>query len=97
VNSRNALIVHAVRGPILLITVGVLFALHQEGIVGFSRTWPLLIIVVGLMKLIERTVVPRTFAAPPPFTPPYTPPYPGQYPPPPYSPPPPPPSGGPAR
>lgn len=53
-SNRAALFVQAVRGPILLITVGVLFAIHQAGIISFSRTWPLLIIVIGLMKLFER-------------------------------------------
>lgn len=55
--NRGALFAQAIRGPILLITVGVLFAVHQAGIVSFSRTWPLLIIVVGVMKLIERLFV----------------------------------------
>ena len=50
----------AIRGPILLITIGVLFAMHQAGVLQFSRTWPLIIIVIGLLKLIERLVVPQT-------------------------------------
>jgi hypothetical protein len=58
-NSRAALFAQAIRGPILLITVGVLFAMHQAGILAFSRSWPLLLIVVGLMKLIERWYVPQ--------------------------------------
>ena len=70
-NNRAALYAQAIRGPIVLIAIGVLFAVHQAGILPFSRTWPLLIIVVGVMKLIER------WNAPP--RPPYTPP------PPPYS------------
>ena len=53
----------AVRGPILLITIGVLFAMHQAGVLGFSRTWPLIIIVIGLLKLIERLVIPQIPAA----------------------------------
>ena len=53
-NSRLAFFLQAIRGPILLITIGVLFAIHQAGILAFSRTWPLIIIVVGIMKLIER-------------------------------------------
>lgn len=92
-NNRTAYIFHAARGPILLITVGVLFALHQADILRFSLTWPILIIVLGVMKLLERTVAPRPFVG----TPPFTPPYPGQYPSqPPYPPPPPQgPGGGP--
>jgi hypothetical protein len=49
------LFAQAIRGPILLITVGILFAIHQAGVLPFSRTWPLVLIVVGVMKLIERT------------------------------------------
>jgi hypothetical protein len=54
-NNRNALFAQAIRGPVLLITVGVLFAIQQAGILPFSRTWPLVIIVVGIVKLVERT------------------------------------------
>jgi hypothetical protein len=53
-NSRRALFAQAIRGPILLITIGVLFAMHQAGVLHFSRTWPLIIIVIGVLKLIER-------------------------------------------
>jgi hypothetical protein len=59
----------AIRGPILLITLGVLFAVQQAGILAFSRTWPLILIVIGLTKLIERAVTP-----PQPFVPPSPPP-----------------------
>lgn len=64
-NSRGALYAQAIRGPILLITIGVLFALQQAGVLPFSRTWPLLIIVIGLVKLIERMFI-RPTAPPPP-------------------------------
>jgi hypothetical protein len=57
--NRSALFVQAVRGPILLIAVGALFALHQAGMISFSRSWPLLIIVVGVMKLLERVAGPN--------------------------------------
>jgi hypothetical protein len=94
VNNRGFLIAHAVRGPILLITVGVLFAMHQAGFLPFQRTWPLLIIVLGIMKLVERSVAPPRLPVGPPFgPPPYTrpaniPPPPPYQPPPPYTPPP---------
>jgi uncharacterized membrane protein len=57
-NDRAALFAQAIRGPILLITIGVLFAMHQAGVLHFSRTWPLIIIVIGLLKLVERLVIP---------------------------------------
>ncbi len=55
-NNRLALFMQAIRGPILLITLGVLFAVHEAGVLSFSRTWPLILIVIGLMKLLERLV-----------------------------------------
>lgn len=55
-NNRLALFVQAIRGPVLLITLGVLFAIHQAGVLSFARTWPLILIVIGLMKLLERMV-----------------------------------------
>ncbi len=74
-NNRSALIAHAVRGPIMLITVGILAAVHQAGVMSFTRTWPVLIIVLGLMTLLERAVAPPAPPYPPqsqgqPYTPP---------------------------
>jgi len=68
-NSRAALFAQAIRGPILLITIGALFAVHQAGVISFGRTWPFLIIVIGVMKLIERMAAPARaqFPAPPPY------------------------------
>lgn len=64
-NNRLALFVQAIRGPILLITLGVLFAIHQAGVLSFARTWPLILIVIGLLKLVERLVM-RPRPVPPP-------------------------------
>jgi len=50
----NANLARAVRGPIIMITLGILFAIDHFGAFSFGRTWPILIIVIGLMKLIER-------------------------------------------
>lgn len=55
-NTRTGAYIQAIRGPVLLVTIGVLFAVHQAGIISFSRTWPLLIIVIGVMKLLERSM-----------------------------------------
>jgi hypothetical protein len=57
-NTRRAFYMQAIRGPVLLVTIGVLFAIHQAGVLSFSRTWPLLIIVIGVMKLLERAWAP---------------------------------------
>ena len=52
----GAAVVHAIRGPILLITLGVLVAVDHFGVYSFGRTWPLLLIVFGLLILIEKTL-----------------------------------------
>lgn len=66
-------------GPIVLITIGVLFLLDQIGYGdwGFGRTWPIILIVVGAVKIFERFIAP---AVPPPagFSPGWQPPSSGQ-------------------
>jgi hypothetical protein len=51
--SSNELI-RAVRGPIILITIGTLFALDHMTPYGFQQTWPVILIVVGLLTLAGR-------------------------------------------
>ena len=53
-NSSERSLVCAVRGPILLIAIGVLFALGQFTPYGFHRTWPVLLILLGVLKLLQR-------------------------------------------
>lgn len=66
---RPALFFQAIRGPIVLIVLGVLFWVHQAGIISFWRTWPLLIIVIGFLKLLERLATPRSMpGSPGPYT-----------------------------
>jgi hypothetical protein len=45
----------AVRGPVMLITLGVLLSIDHFGNVSFARTWPVLLIVFGIFKLMERS------------------------------------------
>jgi hypothetical protein len=52
--SNNAVLMRAIRGPIILITLGVLFTIDYFGNYRFYRTWPVLLIVFGAMKLLER-------------------------------------------
>jgi hypothetical protein len=59
VDAMNGNILCAVRGPILMITLGALLALDQMGNLSFSRTWPVLLIVFGLFKLAEKGVSTR--------------------------------------
>ena len=72
-------ILRAIRGPITLITVGVLFALNNFTPYSFDKTWPVLLIVFGLLSLMKRSMEP--VAPPPPPVQPYPPPayaYPAQ-------------------
>ena len=51
-HPRNNLLV-AIRGPLMLITLGVLFSIDYFGPWSFGRTWPVLLIVLGVFKLAE--------------------------------------------
>ena len=82
--------IRAIRSPILLITFGTLMALNHTDTLGFGRSWPVLIIVYGVFKLLERMVGrpvppdgPPSWQQPPAGYPaqPYAPPAPPQYPP----------------
>lgn len=58
-NSNNPSLMQAIRGPIMLITIGVLFALNQMTDFTFWRTWPVLLIVLGLLSLAEHFSGPK--------------------------------------
>lgn len=69
----NRSLVNAIRGPVTLITLGILFALNNFTNYGFDKTWPVLLIVFGLLSLMRRGLEP----VPPPqpgFPPPNFPP-----------------------
>src|ERR1051326_5250835 len=53
-DDRPRSIIRAIRGPITLITVGVLFALNNFTSWGFDKTWPVLLIVFGMLSLMRR-------------------------------------------
>ena len=81
-NDRNARCpcarcrIKGLMGPIMLITLGSLVAIDYAGVYGFWRTWPILIIVFGVLKLLERASAKPA----PPYTQNYPGNYPGQYP-----------------
>ena len=67
-NGNNSYqIIRAIRGPITLITLGALFALQNFTRFGFEQTWPVLLIVFGLLSLMQRGAAPpRATQMPPP-------------------------------
>lgn len=79
-NSVSALC--AIRGPVMLITVGGLFALNNFTPYGFGSTWPVLLIVFGLLTLACRSANPAPRPDAPPVPRPAS--YPPQPPPPAY-------------
>jgi len=42
-----------VMGPAILITLGVLILLSQTGMAAFDRTWPVILIVIGAIKILQ--------------------------------------------
>lgn len=42
-------------GPVVLITVGVLFLLSTFDIWGFHRSWPILLIAIGLVHFLSNS------------------------------------------
>jgi hypothetical protein len=47
-------VINAIRGPVIMITLGTLFAIDHFTPYGFHRTWPVLLIVIGALSLIGR-------------------------------------------
>jgi cell wall-active antibiotic response 4TMS protein YvqF len=64
--NGNRRTLHCIRGPITLVTLGVLFALNNFTPYRFSETWPVLLIVFGALSLLG-----RSSGANPPQPPPY--------------------------
>jgi len=40
-------------GPVVLIALGVLFLIDQYTMYGIGQTWPIFLIVIGLVKLVQ--------------------------------------------
>ncbi len=47
--------IRAARGPVQLIVLGLVFLLAYNRVAGISKTWPVLLITYGLMRLLEWT------------------------------------------
>src|SRR5271165_5821838 len=72
------LLIRRLRGPAFLILVGITALLNQWGVLSFSRSWPLYLILAGVIGLAERAAIM--------LAPPVPPVYPGAYAPTAYSP-----------
>lgn len=55
-NGNNVSLITAIRGPMMLITIGTLFALDKFSAFGIERTWPAILIVLGLLSLLDRMI-----------------------------------------
>lgn len=53
-NSSKASFFALIRGPVMLIALGALFAIDQFTEYSFWRTWPVLLILFGALKLCEK-------------------------------------------
>jgi hypothetical protein len=42
-----------IMGPAMLVTVGMLFLLQSLNVASFDRTWPAILLVVGVVKLLQ--------------------------------------------
>ena len=51
--SNNLSLLRSIRGPVMLVTLGMLFMIDHAGGTSFHRTWPVLLIVLGVMWLGE--------------------------------------------
>ncbi|MEZ5402256.1 MAG: hypothetical protein R2729_21460 [Bryobacteraceae bacterium] len=65
----------AIRGPVLLTALGILMMVDHAGRFDFGQSWPVLVVLYGVLVLAERLAQPRIAppggpsAPPPPSTP----------------------------
>ena len=69
-NGNSHSMIRAIRGPVTLITIGALFALNNFTRYGFDQTWPVILIVFGLLSLLRRGTQPAGPANAPNMPPP---------------------------
>lgn len=69
---NSYLFLRRIRGPVMIVVFGITALLNQWGILSFGESWPLYLIVLGALKLMERAAwaqqVPAAYAG---QTPPY--------------------------
>ena len=71
-NDQSQLLLRSIKGPVIMITVGVLFAADKfTEYHFFTQTWPILLIVLGLLQLVGgRRRRPDYYPPPAPAAPP---------------------------
>jgi hypothetical protein len=52
-------LIKRLRGPVFLLLVGITALLNQWDILSFSKSWPLYLILFGVMSLAERAALSR--------------------------------------
>jgi hypothetical protein len=57
---------HRIKGPVIILVFGVTALLHTWHILSFGRSWPLYLIVLGLLQLAERAAWAQMQTPPPP-------------------------------
>lgn len=66
-------------GPAILVTVGIMFLLHSVSDIGIGKTWPAILLVIGVVKLMQSNaswaghvgpLPPGVYPPPPPPSPP---------------------------
>ena len=61
---------HWLMGPAVLVTIGILFLLEQLNIFSFGRSFPILLIVIGVIKIAQRSAPDMGHIQPAPYYPP---------------------------
>jgi hypothetical protein len=72
-NPQSHLLLRAIKGPVIMITIGVLFAADRFTDYHFHQTWPILLIVIGVLQFVAGRGR-RADYYPPPSRPPGAPP-----------------------
>jgi hypothetical protein len=67
--------IHRVKGPAMLLVFGITALLNEWDVISYGKSWPLYLIVFGVLQLAERAAWSQYAQQYPPGT------YPGQYPP----------------
>ena len=63
------IMIRRLRGPAVLLLIGVMALLSQANILGWGQSWPLILILIGLLLLAERAALAAGGYPPPPGTP----------------------------